>query len=110
MKTILSIGALAILMVIGSCSKDDLTSQEQKINMLTSAPWKVEKVTHATDGDLTFQYEAFSIFFTKNEKDGYLGEYYNIFGGSAFPNSFGKWKCNSDISTITFDNGVEMDA
>jgi hypothetical protein len=59
--------SLILVWPMGGCKKDGLTMQEAKINMLTSAPWKAVSVESASDGDLTFQYEGFSISFLKNE-------------------------------------------
>lgn len=92
-----------------ACSDDnEIGAREQVINNLTASSWVAEQVLHATDGDLTFQYEEFSIRFTKGNATNYDGEFYVLNGGNAFPQPYGKWSLNSELNTIMFDNGQDL--
>ncbi len=108
MNKVIIFTSLILVLMAGSCKKDELTMQEIKINQLTSAPWKAVSVENAIDGDLTIQYIGFSISFLKNEQAGFNGEYYLLHGGVAFKDTFGKWKFNDDQTVIQFDNGLEL--
>lgn len=93
-----------------ACSDDnEISAREQTINNITADSWIAEQVIHATDGDLTFQYENFSIRFTKGNATNYDGEYYVINGSNAFTQPYGKWSLNSELTTIMLDNGLDLD-
>lgn len=92
-----------------ACSDDnEIGVREQTINNITADSWVAEQVMHATDGDLTFQYEEFSIRFTKGNATNYDGEYYVINGGNAFTQPYGKWSLNNELTTIMLDNGLDL--
>jgi hypothetical protein len=110
MKTIFNMLAVVMLLQLTACKDDDPNAHDQMINTLTKAPWVAVSVDHATDGDLTFQYEDFSMVFTKAAANSYDGEFYIANGGYAFPDAFGKWSLSDDNKTIIFDNGRELEA
>ncbi|MBX2964124.1 MAG: hypothetical protein KF687_16555 [Cyclobacteriaceae bacterium] len=111
MKSILTISAIAFLLAFSACSSDDAVNErDQQINLLTSAPWITQSVMHATDGDLTDQYQNFSITFIKNPVSGFDGDYFVVNGSYAFPEPSGKWKFSNDLTKLIFINGQDLDA
>lgn len=111
MKTVLYFFACMLLFQLSACSSDDKkTSDEDKmISKFTESTWAAERVEHGTDGDLTFQYEDFSLAFTKSGSGTFLGDYYVANGGNAFRDAFGKWKLSEDMKMIILDNDQELE-
>ena len=110
MKKIIAIVALGFTGLLVSCNKNSESSPKDKaIDMITANAWETESVQHDTDGNLTFQYENFTIAFTKKTSSNYSGEYVVANGGTAFPDAFGQWKILDDLKTIQFDNGQEFE-
>lgn len=107
-KIITTLTLLAVLFT--ACKEDsDPSAREKTINKLTASAWIADQVTHSTDGDLTFQYEDFSMLLSKSNANNYDGEFYIANGGNAFPEAMGKWRVNDDQTTIILDNGREID-
>ena len=110
MKTVMKLPALLLLMLVMACGEDtESNPRAEMIDMLTASTWITESVMHSTDGDLTFQYEEFSITFMKNEASGFDGDYLVLNGGNAFPEPVGKWKFNDDLTQLIFSDGQELD-
>lgn len=98
--------ALTFLLI--SCNDEETNTKFQDVKFLTGSTWSHADVQHATDGDLSGQYENFAISFTKNTADGYEGTFIIANGGYAFPENTGKWKLNDDLDKIIFDSGREL--
>jgi hypothetical protein len=91
-------------------TEDDLSRKDEKIEMLTRAPWVADNVSNDADGDLTFQYTNFVIAFVRNGDGSFDGDYYLSEGGHAFPEPYGKWKFSDDLDELIFSTGREMGA
>jgi len=98
---------LALLQAVG-CHENEISEKGKDSELLTESPWSHSVVTHATDGDLSAQYESFAISFTPNPADGFEGTFVISNGGYAFPENAGKWKFNDDLDRIIFDSGREL--
>jgi len=99
---------LAIVSLLVSCDDDSANFKSQDLRFLTATPWSHAVVRHATDGDLSDQYETFAISFSKNVENGYDGTFVISNGGYAFSENTGKWKFNDDLNKIIFDSGREI--
>ncbi len=102
---------LLIVVAVACGSKDEDPKPDAKakaISTLTGSKWIANSVEHAIDGDLTFQYEDFSITFSKHPAAGAEGDYTVINGGNAFPDPSGKWSLSEDGHTIFFTSGQEF--
>jgi len=112
MNHIIRFISLLLIVVVAACSSKDEDpkpdAKAETINKLTASKWIANSVQHATDGDLTFQYEDFSITFSKNPAAGAEGDYTVINGGNAFPDPSGKWSLSEDGKTILFTSGPEI--
>jgi len=110
MKNLFNMAALLILISFSACKDDgdELNAHDQKVKELTTNAWGEATVTHA-DGNLSGQYEDFTIVFTKNASDGFDGTYVIANGGYAFSETSGKWKLSDDLTQILLDSGKEMD-
>jgi hypothetical protein len=111
MKKIFIYIPILLSLFIAACSSDDgqeINPRAEKIKLLTSSVWTTESVMHSTDGDLTFQYETFSISFTNNASAGVDGDYVVANGGVAFPQNNGKWSLSTDMANITLTSGEEL--
>jgi hypothetical protein len=111
MKNIKLVSFLLMLAVAAACGDDEpggTDERTKKINALTVSPWVTVSVEHDTDGDLTFQYEDFSISFSKDPAAGAEGDYVVTNGGNAFPVPFGKWSLSDDLKTLSFTSGQEL--
>jgi hypothetical protein len=105
MKNILKLTTLAVFFLLANCDDDDTNSKSQELRQLTATPWSHAVVNHATDGDLSDQYETFAISFSKNIENGYDGTFIISNGGYAFPENTGKWKLDDAVDQIIFDSG-----
>lgn len=111
MKRIVMYASLFLAVIVSACKSDDKEGTDphaEKIGLVTSGVWQAESVIHSTDGDLTFQYEDFTITFTNNATSGSDGDFLVQNGGNAFPDASGKWSLNSDLNTISLSNGQDM--
>ncbi|HEY0741855.1 MAG TPA: hypothetical protein VGD40_10345 [Chryseosolibacter sp.] len=110
-KTILVITlAMLVVLVVIQCSKEkDPSPKEQKMHMLTDGAWMVDKVHNNADGDITSLYATFAIAFSKSPFGNFEGDYYVAAGGRAFPDVYGHWRFNEDLSRLILDNGREME-
>ncbi|HEY3405904.1 MAG TPA: hypothetical protein VGK59_21110 [Ohtaekwangia sp.] len=109
MKATLYFSVLLFLFQASACSEDESTSaKDNMIRQLTESTWIAESVEHGTDGDLTFQYDDFSIAFTSSESGNFLGDYLVANGGYAFADAFGKWTVSEDLHTLMLDNDQEL--
>lgn len=108
MKKILTLTILTVMFHLVGCDDDEANSKSQDLRLLTSATWSHAEVKHATDGDLSQQYENFAISFSKNADAGYDGTFIVSNGGYAFPENTGKWKFSDDLKQIIFDSGREL--
>jgi len=108
MKAIRKIIVLLTLLQASGCHENEMSEKGKDVKLLTETPWSHSVVTHATDGDLSDQYESFAIAFTKNPADGFEGTFVISNGGYAFPENSGKWKFNDDLDRIIFDSGREL--
>lgn len=95
---------LATLWLSG-CDSNELSSREAAIKKLTDGPWSASEVTHASDGDLTSQYEDFSLVLIESEKNSYDGTFFTANGFIAFPETSGLWRLNEGLTDIVFENG-----
>lgn len=110
MKSIFKITILLIALQLSGCGGDnEKSNKEVKTDMLTQSPWGHAQVTHSPDGDLSGQYENFSILFTDQSADGFDGTYFISNGGYAFSETTGNWKFNDALDQIILDSGKEMD-
>lgn len=115
MKAIIYFFALVTILQTTACSDDSgdsddekVSEKDQTISQLTATTWVVENVEHTTDGDLTSQYEDFSIIFTKSNTGNFIGNYLVANGGYAFTDASGKWNISDDLHTILLDNDTEL--
>jgi hypothetical protein len=111
MKSTCAIALTIILLIANSCSDKETGADERtlKINEIVSSPWTNAVVTHSTDGDLSFQYEDFSIAFIKNPGSSYDGDFIVTHGGYAFEEHYGKWKLDEVSSQIILSTGKQME-
>jgi hypothetical protein len=107
MKNIL-IMMTALTFLLISCNDEETNTKLQDVKFLTGSTWSHADVQHATDGDLSGQYQNFAISFTKNSADGYEGTFIIANGGYAFSENTGKWKLNDELNKIIFDSGREL--
>lgn len=108
MKSITQLFCLLLLVSLG-CSKDESLSKHDQIVKNISATWGNAQVMHATDGDLSFQYEDFAITFAKNSSSGADGFFIVENGSHAFPDASGQWSLSSDLSKIEISTGAAWD-
>ena len=108
MKNILTLTMLVAYFMLASCDDDEANPKSQELRLLTATPWSHAVVNHATDGDLSDQYETFAISFSKNVENGYDGTFIISNGGYAFPENTGRWKFNEQLDLIIFDSGREI--
>jgi len=108
MKNILTLTILAVYFLVASCDDDDANAKSKELRLLTATPWSHAVVNHATDGDLSDQYETFAISFSKNVENGYDGTFIISNGGYAFPENTGRWKFDEQLDLIIFDSGREI--
>lgn len=109
MKNICKITALLFALHLSGCSDDSEKSKQDKMTaMLTASAWGEATVTH-TDGDLSDQYEHFSILFTDKKSSSSDGQYFISNGGNAFSETSGTWQFNDDQTRIILDSGKTMD-
>ena len=110
MKKLFTYASILSVLLLSACHDDEKGTdpRTKNMNLLTSSVWVTESVDHTTDGDLTFQYENFSIAFTQTGSSGMDGEYIAVNGGNAFPDSYGEWSLSSDSKTILLSNDQEM--
>lgn len=110
MKKLIKISVLLILFQLTACSEDTEKSEKDvKIDMLTANSWSHAQVMHSPDGDLSAQYEDFSILFTDNASNGFDGTFAISNGGYAFTEDAGQWKFNDDLNQIILDSDKVMD-
>jgi len=99
---------MVVVLLVAGCDDDDGNAKSQNMKFLTGATWSHAEVQHATDGDLSDQYENFAISFTSDGGDGFDGTFIIANGGYAFPENAGKWKLNDQLDRIIFDSGRQI--
>lgn len=110
MKSILKITLLLAVLQLTACQDENEKSERDlQTDLLTATPWSHAQVMHSPDGDLSDQYEDFSIVFTDQASDGFDGTFAVSNGGYAFSESSGKWRFNDELTQIIFDSEKEMD-
>jgi hypothetical protein len=108
MKKILTLTMLMALAQMFACDDDNVNPKSQDVQLITATPWSHASVIHASDGDLSDQYENFAISFSKKSENGYEGTYIISNGGYAFPENTGLWKFHDDLDRIVFDSGRQI--
>lgn len=110
MKKFLTLIAIAALFQLSACKDDstEISAHEQNVNMISANAWAHPTVTHP-DGDLSDQYTNFLLVFTKKADGDFDGDFLIANDGYAFPENFGQWKFNDDLTKIVLDSGREID-